>query len=71
MKKCTFPRFTAKSSTYNKGIKFGFVGEQHHLGKSNQVLPQALPLNYALCYWGCIAGGGDWVDCGGECDKWI
>ena len=22
---------------------------------------------YGACYWGCVAGGGGWIDCGGYC----
>jgi hypothetical protein len=48
--------------------------------EQNRIQPQQLrgieilkelPIAYAVCYWACIIGGGDWVGCGDDCHgKW-
>jgi hypothetical protein len=71
--KIRMPRFVANRSLIDLSeVKFYSYKNDSNAKQQNRIQPQrsfleVLPITYAICYWACIAGGGDWVGCGDDC----
>ncbi len=72
------PRFTAEASISRTLASYNDRTSQAPDGHTTAgLVAQAMPIPgfghvaYATCYWACKLGGGGWLECGDNCEKFL